>query len=303
MTDFLRFRIEDGEAGERLDRLLVRHATGLGRRRAAELFASGAVRVDGRRATKGDLARAGSTVEVELGEPDRAAPEPEAALDVRLETEHLLVVHKPAGQPSVAVRGSDRGTLAGALVGHYPELSAIGSPRESGLVHRLDTGTSGLLVVARTQTAYPRLREAIRVGALEKRYQALVESADLPGSGEIDRPLISDPRHAQKVSWEGPGVDRARFAVTRWQVVQRGTRWALVEAQASPAVRHQIRAHLASIDHPIAGDLLYGGPEVPALAGRHALHASYVAWTGDDVLRGFAVEDPLPAEFLALLET
>jgi 23S rRNA pseudouridine1911/1915/1917 synthase len=298
----LKFQVDGGEAGERLDRLVVRHAGALGRRRAAALFAQGAVRVDGRRATKGELARAGSTVEVDLGEPDRAAPEPQAALDVRLETEHVLVVHKPAGQPSVAVRGADRGTLAGALVGHYPELIAIGSPREGGLVHRLDTGTSGLLVAARTSTAYPRLREAIRVGALEKRYLALVTSADLPGSGVIDRPLVSDPRHARKVRWEGPGVSRARFAVTTWRVVQRGRLWTLVEAHASPAVRHQIRAHLASIDHPIAGDLLYGGAEVPELAGRHALHASYVAWTGDDVLRGFAVEDRLPPELFALLE-
>jgi 23S rRNA pseudouridine1911/1915/1917 synthase len=193
--------------------------------------------------------------------------------------------------------------LAGALVGHYPELASIGSPREGGLVHRLDTGTSGLLVAARTAAAYPRLREAVRVGALEKRYLALVEPADLPGSGVIDRPLIPDPRSAQKVTWEGPGVSRARFAVTRWRVVERGKRWALVEAEASPAVRHQIRAHLASIGHPIAGDLMYGGTEVPELADRHALHASYVAWAGDDVLRGFAVEAPLPAELLGLLDT
>jgi 23S rRNA pseudouridine1911/1915/1917 synthase len=301
LTSPLTFRVQDGDAGERLDRLVVRHATGIGRRRAAELFAAGAVRVDGRRAAKGELARAGSTVEVELGEPDRAAPEPEAALDVRHETEHLLVVHKPAGQPSVAVRGSDRGTLAGALAGHYPELTSIGSPREGGLVHRLDTGTSGLLVAARSATAYARLRETVRVGALQKRYLALVESADLPGSGVIDRPLVPDPRNAQKVSWEGPGLSRARFAVTNWRVVERGKRWALVEAEASPAVRHQIRAHLASIDHPIAGDLLYGGAQVPELAGRHALHASYVAWAGDDTLRGFAVEAPLPPELLALL--
>jgi 23S rRNA pseudouridine1911/1915/1917 synthase len=303
LTSRLRFQIEEGEAGERLDRLVVRRETGLGRRRAAELFAAGAVRVDGRRAAKGDLGRAGSTVEVELGEPDRAAPEPDAALDVRHETEHLLVVHKPAGQPSVAVRGSDRGTLAGALIGHYAELEAIGSPREGGLVHRLDTGTSGLLVAARTAVAYPRLREAVRVGALEKRYLALVESAELPGSGVIDQPLAPDPRNAQKVSWEGPGVSRARFAVTRWRVIRRGKRWALVEADASPAVRHQIRAHLASIEHPIAGDLLYGGAEVPELAGRHALHASYVAWAGDDALRGFAVEAPLPPELFTLLDT
>jgi 23S rRNA pseudouridine1911/1915/1917 synthase len=301
LTTPLSFRIGDNETGERLDKLVVRHATGIGRRRAAELFAAGAVRVDGRRATKGELARAGSTVEVELGEPDRAAPEPEATLDVRLATEHLLVVHKPAGQPSVAVRGSDRGTLAGALAGHYPELQTIGSPRESGLVHRLDTGTSGLLVVARTNAAYVRLREAVRVGALQKRYLALVESLNLPGNGEIDQPLTPDPKNAQKVSWEASGTSRARFAVTRWRVVERGKRWALVEAEASPAVRHQIRAHLASIDHPIAGDLLYGGAEVPELVGRHALHASYVAWAGDDVLRGFAVEAPLPAELLALL--
>jgi 23S rRNA pseudouridine1911/1915/1917 synthase len=296
----VRFVVVEGEAGERLDRLLVRHAPALGRRRATELFAAGSVKVDGRRATKGERARAGSTVEVELGEPDRAAPEPGAPLDVRLERPELLVVHKPAGQPSVSVRGSDRGTLASALIGHYPELAGIGSPREGGLVHRLDTGTSGLLVAARSALAYARLREAIRVGQLEKRYLALIDATDLPGSGEIDEPLVSDPKHARRVRW-GRGTAHARFAVTRWKLLERGARWALVEAEASPAVRHQIRAHFASIGRPIAGDVLYGGAEVAALAGRHALHASRVAWRGDDVVRAFDVEAPLPSDLASVL--
>jgi len=294
------FRVAPTEAGVRLDKLIVRHAPGLGRRRAAELFQAGQVQVDGRRAKKGELGTADSEIRVELGEPDGAAPEPDAPLDVRLERPELVIVSKPAGQPSVALRGLERGTLAGGLLGHYPEMQALGSPREAGLIHRLDTFTSGLLLAARTADAHQRLRRALAAGELHKRYLAIVAGANLPGSGVIEREIAPHPRDQRRVC-VGEGLRGARAAITEWSVVRRNARWALLEIEAPRALRHQIRVHLASIGHPIAGDTLYGEGPLPELGSRHALHASHLTWAGDEVLRGFAVTDPLPAELLALV--
>jgi 23S rRNA pseudouridine1911/1915/1917 synthase len=299
----VRFVVRPEEAGQRLDKLLVRHAPGVGRRQVARLFAEGAVLVGGHPAHKGERAVAG--VEVELGALPNDAPEPEmnAPLGVRLERPDLLMVSKPAGQPTAALRGSTRGTLVAALIGRYPELAYVGTVREPGIIHRLDTQTSGLVVVARTAEAFTTLRAALRAGELDKRYLAITESAELPGSGVVELEIAPHPGDARRVVvGERALASRgARPARTEWHVVRRSGRFALIEARAARAARHQIRAHLAAIGHAIAGDALYGGPQVPGLGERHALHASYAAWAGDATRAGFAVEDPLPPDLAILL--
>lgn len=298
----IEFVVEPDEGGTRLDKLVVARVTGLGRRRATELFAKGRVTIDGKRVQKGDPAPAGATVRVALGLEGGAVPEPDAPLDVRHETSAYVVVSKPAGQPSVPLSGEETGTLANALVGRYPEMAEVGfSRREPGLIHRLDTQTSGLLVAARTSAAFERLRRAMSAGEIDKRYLAIVSGEGLGESGTIDEPLVQDDRRPERVLVVATDARGARRAVTRWRVRERGQRFTLVEVSAARAFRHQIRAHLASIDHPIAGDAIYGGPAAPQLGPRHALHASYVAWAGDATLPGFAVEDPLPPELAALI--
>jgi 23S rRNA pseudouridine1911/1915/1917 synthase len=157
-------------------------------------------------------------------------------------------------------------------------------------------------VAARTPPAFTALRAALSAGALEKRYLSIVESAGLPGSGLVDFPIFHHARDARRVTTDPrEGRPGARAAVTEWHVVRRSGPFALVELCASPARRHQVRAHLATIGHPIVNDALYGGQPVAALGARHALHASYVAWAGDGTLAGFAVEEALPPDLLALL--
>ncbi len=292
-------RVEPDAAGERLDKLLVARVPGLGRRRAADLFRAGAVRVGARVANKGELAVAGTEIYVELGGDDVPEPEPELSLSVRLETPRLLVVDKPAGQPTAPLAPGERGTLAGALIGHYPELRGVGyRAREPGLLHRLDTETSGLVIVARDADAFQRLRRALVAGRIDKRYLAIVASAELPDHGVVDEPIEADPQHARRVRVGRGG----RRRTTEFSVVQRGAAWTLLELRVSRAYRHQIRAHLAFIGHPIAGDARYGGPPLPALGTRHALHASYAAWSGDDSVPGFAERSPLPADLEPLLD-
>lgn len=295
----VRIVVGPGDRELRIDQLVAR-ALGVSRRRAGELCAAGNVRARGRAVDKGERAAIFEELSVFVPESAPVVPEPELPLEVRLERPDLVVVSKPAGIPTVPIAPGERGTLAGALLARYPEIAGIGHrPREPGVIHRLDTLTSGLVIVARTRDAFERLVHALRAGEIEKRYLAVV-SAGLPPSGAVDLPLAPDPksRHRVRVATAKSGYRKA--AETRYRVLREGGGYALVELAAHRAFRHQVRAHLAAIGHPIVGDRVYGGPLDPRLPARHALHASYAAWAGD-ATRSFVVTDPAPPEFLALL--
>jgi 23S rRNA pseudouridine1911/1915/1917 synthase len=308
----MRILIDPVAAGSRLDKLLVDKVPGLGRAGAKRLFAEGRVRVHWaedkwRKGMKGDVAVAGEIVELELdgAATEGAAPEPGAPLTVLLETETALVLDKPAGQPTAPLAPGELETLANALVARYPELAGIGfSPREPGLVHRLDTETSGVVVAARTVEAFEALSRALKEERLDKRYLLICPAADLPESGTIELPLAPHPKDRRRVYACAHPRDVIRYAprpaTTSYRVLRTEGTLALVEARAPKASRHQIRAHFAAIGHPLVGDTLYGGAELSGLA-RHALHAHYVAWSGDKVVPAFAVHAPLPADMLAIV--
>lgn len=317
------FTVTDELSGERLDKALAKLAPGLSRARVKKAIEEGAVRVNGRVLAKGATVSPGDvlTVEGAAATPDApATPEPDAPLTVRFESPQVLVVDKPAGQPSAPLRSGETGTLANALVGKYPELAGIGhGPREPGLVHRLDTDTSGLVVVARTKEAFDILKGALKEERLAKRYLLVCAAEDLPDQGSIEYPLANHPKDQRRVYPCIHPRDVARYAPrparTEYSVVRRGGsvdedqeggaaaaegRWALVEVRVAKALRHQIRAHFAALEHPLAGDVLYGGAEVRAL-GRHALHASRITFDGEGVVPKFDVEAPLPPEMVKLL--
>lgn len=313
--------LSDADVGARLDKLIVQKVPGLGRAAAKRLFAEGRVRVlygegKGRKASKGDVARKGDVLELTLDGPlsveggGGAVPDPDAPLAVVLETETVIVLDKPAGQPTAPLSPAERGTLANALIARYPDLAGVGfSPREPGLCHRLDTGTSGLVLAARTQDAFTALRAAIAEGRLDKRYQLLCASDDLPDAGTIEIPLAPHPKDQRRVYPCIHPRDVARYsprpASTSYRVLERKGLYALVEARATKASRHQIRAHFAAIGHPLAGDVLYGGEAVlassdPASHPRHALHASAITYGGCAKVPAFAAVSPLPADMAAL---
>jgi 23S rRNA pseudouridine1911/1915/1917 synthase len=297
--------------GERLDKVLVSLVEGASRARVKKAIENGEVRVNGRVVpTKGNVVKANDVITLEdvsvRSGDSPCVPEPEAPLTVAFSSDRVLVVDKPAGQPTAPIRPDETGTLANALVGHHPELAGIGySAREPGIVHRLDTDTSGLVVVARNAEAFAALRDALQNERLHKEYLLVCRSDELPDSGTIEIPIANHPKDKKRVYPCVHPRDVMRYAprpaFTRYSVEKRANGWALVRAEAPRAIRHQLRAHFAAIEHPLAGDELYGGDKVDGLA-RHALHAARVAFDGGgDKSLAFDVTSTLPPDLATLL--
>ncbi len=303
------FTVPEHLDGSRLDKAALALATGASRARIRRAIATGAVRVNGRRRPKGASVAAGEVISIDSSGLDSAdepaVPTPDAPLVVLYESAAVLLVDKPAGQPTAPLRVGEVGTLANALVGHYPELEGVGySAREPGLVHRLDTDTSGVVLVARTERTFDALRHALKSDRVSKWYELVCAAEGLPVEGSIEFPIAKHPKDQRRVYPCIHPRDVARYAPrparTQFRVLRVVGPWALVEAQVSRALRHQIRAHFAALGHPLAGDTLYGGAEVRAL-GRQALHASRIAFSGCADVEAFDVRSPLPPAMAALV--
>lgn len=297
----LEIQVSEDDAGSRLDVVLVRRVEGMSRAKARRMIADGDVLVNGRRVRKGARLEAGDRVHLEaLPEPSdfAAAPSRDLPLLLRYEDAHLVVVDKPARVPTHPLRADETETLAGALVARYPEMAGVGySPREPGIVHRLDNDTSGVIVAARNAAAFEALRAALVGGRMDKRYLALVHGDVAPGVCEAPiAPHPSDPRRVHACMHEDDSRrDRARPARTEILSAQAIGEYTLLELRASVAVRHQIRAHLSALDRPLCGDWLYGGPSIPDLE-RHFLHASRVSFEHPIEGGMLDVGSPLPNE-------
>lgn len=279
------------DIADRADRALARHFPEAGRRQLAELFDAGAVRIHGKRAKKGDRVQPGDVIALERepvwGDARRPAADPSIALDVLLETPELVAIAKPAGVPSQPLRAGELGTIANALAARYPECAALGDDlRDGGLVHRLDIGTSGVLVAARTAEAYRALRDAFHGGAVTKTYLALCDAA--PVSRDSDAPLVQRGDHVAVDYTDGLP------AHTELEMVRAGMQHAFVRCIARTGRMHQVRAHLAHVGAPISGDTRYGGLPIAGHDG-FFLHAATLD------IAGHHIEAPLPARFTAAL--
>jgi 23S rRNA pseudouridine1911/1915/1917 synthase len=278
---------------------------GLSRRQLREIIASGAVRVNGRRAHKGILVRRSDVVWIDPAARALAggpAPQPELALSVLCVDDAIIAVDKPSGRPATARRPGDRDTVANALLAHFPEVAeSSASALEAGLVHRLDTGTSGILLAARTSAAYRDLRAQFASRRIGKLYLA-VAAGTVAGSGRIAIPIAHAPGQPDQMRL---GTDRGfrrgragRFAQTRYRALRRGADRSLVAVAIATGVRHQIRVHLAAIGHPIVGDPLYG--VAPVAPGRLLLHAARLRFRHPTSGAIIVLHAPLPAEFLSV---
>jgi 23S rRNA pseudouridine1911/1915/1917 synthase len=263
------------EAG-RVDKELVRQFPNAGRKQIGEMFDQGCVRIAGKRVKKGDRVDPGTVIEVSRapvsGDALRPLPDPAAAdqLVVLLERPDIIVVAKPAGMPSQPLRAGEMGTAAGGIAHRWPECAAIGDdPRDGGLVHRLDIGTSGALIAARNPEAYRSLREAFGNGLVDKLYLAITDGR--PVSRECDAPLVQ--RGKKVVVDHTDGL----VAYTSFTVDRASTTHALVRCAAQTGRMHQVRAHLAYVGSPIAGDVQYGGTPIAGIDG-FFLHGASVTF-------------------------
>ncbi len=275
----------------RLDAFVRRVYPALSRRVAHRLIDDGLVRVNGRVAAKGTRLVAGDRVVLPAV---RLEPEPDLPVVILYVDARLIVVDKPGGMPAHALDPRQRGTVAAFLAGRFPETAGLGDALTSGLVHRLDTGTSGLLLAARTPEAHATLRAAFRAGAVAKRYLALVAGTP-PLHAAIERALAHDPGDRRRMIAALPG-QRAWPARTEITTLRSSGGRALLEATLHSGVTHQVRVHLALLGCPVLGDALYGGPDAGLSPGRHALHASSVALAGLPRL-----DSDLPPDLAALL--
>lgn len=294
-------------AGLRLDRWLCLALPGLGRAGARRLIEGGNVRVNGRHARGGERLASGDRVALaEPAEAERtgsaprtALPEPELPLRVCYEDAHMVAVDKPAGMPSHPLRAGERGTLAGALLARYPEMAGIGyAPDQAGLVHRLDTDTSGLVLAARSPEAFEALRALLQREAIDKRYLALCAGRPAAPSEQHAWLLAHGPRVRVRAQ---PFADAVAIRSELLHAISRDA-YSLVSVRVHRARRHQVRAHLAALGHPIAGDQRYGGPALPGLT-HHFLHASELRFAHPHSGEPIQLQVQLPPELQAVWDS
>ncbi len=297
----LRATVSDALHERRADEAVLRTFSGFSRQEVRQLFEAGRVRGAGKRLKKGDRVQRGTELSVDAPTAP-IAPDDSLPLHVLFESADFVIVDKPAGLPTAPLSRIQGRSLASALLARYPEMAGVGfREREPGLVHRLDTETSGVVLAARHDEAFRAARAAFESHGFEKRYLAVV-SLGLAGAGTVESWLGPDRAEPRRVRVFDEAPDGyAKRCVTRYQVLESGARFALVELSVERAFRHQIRAHLAHLGYPIAGDVVYGGPAAPELGARHALHGSYIAWAGDTARAGFRAEATLPTELRVLL--
>ena len=292
----LTFRVD--EAGERLDTFLAQRCPDLSRSRIQALTAEGCVTVDGAPAKPAARLRQGQTVSLVVPPPAPSSLVPQAMdLHVVHEDSDLLVIDKPAGLVTHPAPGHPDHTLANAVLAHCPDLEGVGGEIRPGLVHRLDKDTSGLIVVAKNDTAQAGLSAQFKDRTVSKAYLAAVTGHPDPERATIDAPIGRHPRSRTRMAVVSAGRD----AVTEYDVLRRLRGYSLVEARPKTGRTHQIRVHLASIGHPVAGDATYGRP-APGL-DRHFLHAHRLAFDHPRTGNRLKLESPLPKDLQAFLDS
>lgn len=298
----MNIEVPEALAGERLDRIVALEA-GVSRQEAAACIDRGGVTVNGRVATKGSVrVEAADVIEVEMTPRAVASvvADTGVAFAVVYEDADLVVIDKPAGLVVHPGAGNAEGTLVHGLLARYPEIAGVGDADRPGIVHRLDSGTSGLMVVARTETARQALVEALSERNVTRQYRALswgeVEGLD----GVIDAPLGRSTRERTKMAVVADG----REARTRYEVADRFTmpaKLTLLECTLETGRTHQIRVHLAAIGHPVVGDTRYGRARPALRCERPFLHAERLAFAHPVSGEQMAFTSELPADLRAVL--
>jgi len=295
--------VPDGLAGERVDAAASR-MTGVSRSRVAELLVGGLVRLNGQVVAKSARVAGGDLLELELPAPKVATVTPQVVEGIGIvhDDADIVVVDKPAGVAAHPSLGWDGPDVVSHLAGAGFRISTSGASERQGIVQRLDVGTSGLMVVAKSEPAYTALKRAFRDREVDKVYHALVQGHPDPFTGTVDAPIGRHPGH----DWKMAIVDGGRHSVTHYETIEAHRAATLLEVHLETGRTHQIRVHMAAIKHPCVGDPLYGGdPVLAARLGleRQWLHAVELSFAHPGTGAWVTFGSPYPTDLTIALRT
>ena len=300
MPDTRQLPVPEGLAGERADVGIAR-LLGLSRSAAADLCSAGAVAIDGRPIAKSDRLVADAWLEVTLPEPEvQREPEPVEGMRIVFDDDDIVIVDKPVGVAAHPSPGWDGPTVVGGLAAAGYRISTSGAAERQGIVHRLDVGTTGLMVVAKSEAAYSDLKGQFKERSVTKVYRAIAQGHLDPLSGTIDAPIARHPSADYKMAV----VSGGRPSVTHYETLEAFPHASLLEIDLETGRTHQIRVHMAAMRHPLVGDTTYGAdPTLAARVGltRPALHAARLEIAHPATGELVAVESPDPPDFVEAL--
>ena len=299
----MRLTSEPHDAGKRLDQLIHERLGQFSRSRIQEWIREGLVLVNGQIQRASHAVRSGDSIDLEPTDPPPLHAKAEA-IDLRVlyEDDDVVAIDKPAGMVVHAGAGVHSGTLVNALLHRFSTLSATGGPLRPGIVHRLDRFTSGVLLVAKSDSAHQALASQFAGRQVEKVYLALVHGTMKTATGKIDKPISRDPVRRIRMTAR---LKEGRPAWSEFLVLRRFPQFTLVEVRIGTGRTHQIRVHLSSIGHPVVGDTLYGASARiaghPPL-GRYFLHAHRIRFAQPFTGREIVIEAPLPPELQSWMD-
>jgi 23S rRNA pseudouridine1911/1915/1917 synthase len=295
--------VPSGLAGERVDAAIAR-MFGVSRTKAADLVSAGDVRLDGVAPAKSERVEEGAFLEVSIPAPPGPAqvvPEVVEGLHIVYDDDAFVVVDKPVGVAAHPSAGWTGPTVLGHLAGAGFQMATSGVPERQGIVQRLDVGTSGLMVVAKSERAYSRLKQAFRDRSVDKTYHALVQGHLDPLRGTIDAPIARHRAHDYKYTVG----DGGRHSVTHYDTMEAHRFASLLQITLETGRTHQIRVHMSALHHPCVGDLTYGADPVLARRlglTRQWLHAVRLGFTHPETHKWVQFEAPYPADLVHALE-
>lgn len=295
--------VPEGLAGERIDTAIAR-MFGLSRTRAADLVSGGHVQLDGASVAKSDRVHAGGMLDVTIpatSDPLEVVPEIVEGIKIIHNDDAIVVIDKPVGVAVHPSPGWSGPTVVGHLAGAGFRISTSGASERQGIVQRLDVGTSGVMVICKSEVAYSRLKNAFRRRTVDKTYHAVVQGHPDPLQGTIDAPIARHPKHDYKFTVRADG----RESVTHYETLEAHRFASLLEVHLETGRTHQIRVHMAALKHPCAGDLTYGADPVLAKRiqlERQWLHAVRLGFEHPDSGEYVQYESSYPADLQHALD-
>ncbi|MGX7680392.1 RluA family pseudouridine synthase [Jatrophihabitans sp. DSM 45814] len=303
MTDTRMMPVPDGLEGLRLD-IAISRMFGLSRTVAADLIDDGSVTLNGASPARSEKVKSGSWLEITIPEPVNLAAAPPVSVDgltILFEDDDLVIVDKPVGVAAHPTIGWSGPTVSQGLAAMGLRISTSGAAERQGIVHRLDAGTTGAMVVAKSELAYTKLKRAFKERTVEKLYSALVQGHPDPSSGTIDAPIARHPSS----EWKFAVVAGGRDSVTHYETVEAYRAASLLNIHLETGRTHQIRVHMAALKHPCCGDLLYGAdPVLSRKLGldRQWLHARSLGFEHPTTGQWLEVTSPFPADLQRALD-